>query len=123
MDPSAAIDLVDPDRSRRNDVARFFYHSGRHVEPYESFEELRAFWPQVGTVFLHDDQDALQSIFELMLDHGCWLPVIVYAADPRPARIVDVILLGAMDYLEWPVGSDELEARLALLTERKTTFA
>jgi FixJ family two-component response regulator len=123
VDTTAAIVLVDSDRLRRNDVARFFYHSGRHVEPYESFEELRNFWPQVGIVFLHDDDDALRAIFDLMLDRGCWLPVIVYAARPEPSRIVDVILMGAMDYLEWPMGSDELAARLALLTERKASFA
>jgi FixJ family two-component response regulator len=123
VDSTAAIVLVDSDRLRRNDVARFFYYSGRHVEPYESFEELRAFWPQAGIVFLHDDEEALRSIFDLMLDQGCWLPVIVYAADPAPSRIVDVILMGAMDYLEWPMSSDELTARLELLTERKTSFA
>jgi FixJ family two-component response regulator len=123
LDPSTAIVLIDSDRLRRNDVARFFYHSGRHVEPYESFEELRDFWPQVGIVFLHDDEHALRSIFELMLDQGCWLPVIVYAADPQPSRIVDVILMGAMDYLEWPMGSDALAARLELLSARKKSFA
>lgn len=123
METNTAIVLVDSDRLRRNDVARFFYYSGRHVEPYESFEELRGFWPQVGIVFLHDDDDALRSIFDLMLDQGCWLPVIVYAVDPAPSRIVDVILMGAMDYLEWPMSSDELETRLALLSERNTSFA
>lgn len=123
MDSSAAIVLVDSDRMRRNDVARFFYHSGRHVEPYESFQELSAFWPQVGIVFLHDDEDALRSIFDLMLERGCWLPVIVYASSPRPSRIVDVILRGAIDYLEWPMGSDELTTRLELLSARKKSFA
>jgi FixJ family two-component response regulator len=123
LDTNPAIVLIDSDRLRRNDVARLFYYSGRHVEPYESFEELRAFWPEAGIVLLHDDDDALRSIFDLMLDQGCWLPVIAYATDPLPARIVDVILMGAMDYFEWPIGSDELGRRLELLTTRKTSLA
>jgi FixJ family two-component response regulator len=123
VDTTEAIVLVDSDRLRRNDVARFFYHNGRHVEPYESVDELRAFWPQAGLVFLHDDPAALHSIFDLMHDQGCWLPVIVYALDPQPSRIVDVILTGAMDYLEWPMSGDELATRLALLGQRDRSFA
>jgi FixJ family two-component response regulator len=123
VDTTAAIVLIDSDSLRRNGVARLFYDSGRHVEPYENFDELRAFWPLVGIVFLHDDEDALRSIFELMLDQGCWLPVIVYADDPQPARIVDVILMGAMDYLEWPMTDEELATRLGLLSDRKKSFA
>lgn len=123
MDTAAAIVLVDSDPLRRNGVARFFYDNGRHVEPYENLDELRAFWPQVGIVFLHDDEDALRSIFELMLEQGCWLPVIVYAENPQPARIVDVILMGALDYLKWPMTGDELATRLGLLSDRKKSFA
>nr|WP_166178726.1 LuxR C-terminal-related transcriptional regulator [Altererythrobacter segetis] len=123
MNPSAGIVLVDSDPLRRNSVARFFYDNGRHVEPYEDLKELRAFWPEVGLVFLHDDEEALGSIFDLMLDRGCWLPVIVYAIDPRPSRIVDVIQMGAMDYLKWPMTDEDLSARLALLSARRTSFA
>jgi two-component system response regulator FixJ len=123
VDTTAAIVLVDSDPLRRNAVARFLYDTGRHVEPYETFDELRAFWPQAGIVLLHDDEDALRAIFELMLDQDCWLPVSVYAADPQPARIVDVILMGAMDYHQWPMTGDDFATRLGLLADRRRSFA
>jgi two-component system, LuxR family, response regulator FixJ len=118
-----SVVVVDPDATRRNSVARFFYDNFRHVEPYESFEELRAFWPDAGIVMLHDDDDALRAMFDLMLERGCWLPVIAYADDPEPSRIVDVILMGAMDYLRWPTTNAELTRRLGLLATRKKSFA
>lgn len=122
VNPSSIV-VIDPDSGRRNGVTRFFYDNSYHVEPYESFEELRGFWPDAGIVMLHDDEDALRAIFELMLERGCWLPVIAYATDPEPARVVDVILMGAMDYLKWPTTNAELTARLQLLNTRKKTFS
>lgn len=123
MSQAAAIAVLDSDPLRRNSVARLFYDYGRHVEPYESFDELRAFWPHVGIVLLHDDDDALRAMFELMLDQGCWVPVIVYSTDPEPSRIVDVVLMGAMDYLKWPTNIMDLIRRLGLLSARRKTFA
>lgn len=123
MDQDAAIVLIDPDPLRRNSVARLFYDTGRHVEPYENLAELRAFWPKVAVVLLHDDEDSLAAMFDIMLDQGCWLPVIVYARDPKPARIVDVVLMGAMDYFRWPITAAEIAGRLELLSARKKSFA
>ncbi len=123
MAPSTSIVIVDSDPFRRNEVSRLFYAESRHVEPYESFEELESFWPSAGIILVYDDENALQNMFELMLQKGCWLPVIVYAVDPEPGRIVDVVLMGAMDYWNWPVSPQHVAERFKILLSRRKTFS
>ena len=117
-----AVVVLDPDAARRNSLVRSLYGAAWHVEPYESFGELRAFWPDNGIVIAHDDEAAPGKIFELMADRGSWRPVVVYAVDPQPSRIVDIVLMGAMDYLSWPIPDRLLNERLRLVIERHASF-
>jgi FixJ family two-component response regulator len=107
---------------RRNSIARLLYAASHHVEPYESFDELRDYWPDVGILLVHDEGDALQGMFELMHERGCWLPIVAYGVDPEPSRVADVIISGALDYLGWPFGSKQVAERLQLLSLRRESF-
>jgi len=122
LDPPSTVIVVDADSSRRNMVARLFFRNSWHVEPYETVDELRAFWPDANMVVLHDEADALRTTFELMASKGCWLPLIAYSLKPEPGRIVDAILMGAMDYLGWPITDIALRERLQLLSRRRRAF-
>lgn len=118
-----AVVVLDTDPARRNRLVRSLYVEAWHAEPYESFDELRAFLPSGSIVIAHDDDATPRKIFDLLLERGTWRPVVFYAADPQPSRIVDVILMGAIDYLRWPFANALLNERLRLLLERQTSFA
>lgn len=112
-----AIALVDADPVRRHAVARALYET-RHVEPYETPEELGRFWPDADLIFVHDNGAFPQSLFAVMQAKSRWLPVVGYAAAPELSRVVDLIHMGAADYLAWPFTSAQLSLRLATVTER-----
>jgi FixJ family two-component response regulator len=118
-----AVVVLDSDPARRNALVRLLYVSAWHVEPYESFAELQAFLPSGSIVIAHDDDAIPRKIFDLLLERGTWRPIVFYAGDPDPSRIVDVILMGAMDYLRWPFASALLNERLRLLLERQSSVA
>jgi FixJ family two-component response regulator len=118
----AAI-VIDPESLRRNRIARLLYDAGWHVEPFDCTDELTVFWPSASMLMTHDDDATLLRTFDLMLDRGRWSPIIVYADDPEPARIVDVILTGAMDYLKWPFSRALLQDRLRTLAERENSYS
>jgi FixJ family two-component response regulator len=115
--------ILDGDAARRNALVRSLYGAAWHVEPCDSFAELQAFWPDDGVVIAHDDGAIPERIFELMAERGWWRPVAIYAGDPAPSRIVDVVLMGAMDYLAWPIADRLLDQRLRLVIERHASFA
>src|SRR4029079_8140268 len=66
--PAALV--LDSDPARRNNLVRALYGAAWHAEPYESFAELRAFWPNDGIVIAHDHDAVPDRIFELMADRG-----------------------------------------------------
>lgn len=121
MKPAAVV--LDPDRARRNSVVRLLVGEGWHAEPYETFEELLAFWPNAGVVFAHDDENAPGKIFDAMGESETWRPLVLYSVEPQPSRIVDAVTMGAMDYLGWPFSSSLLRDRLQLLAGREASFA
>jgi FixJ family two-component response regulator len=118
-----AVVVVDSDAPRRNSLVRLLYSTDWHAEPYENLEELAACWPSAGIVVAHDDGEAPEEIFEAMLDRGASQSVVLYTANPEPSRIVDTVLMGAVDYLEWPITGALLDRRLRLLSLRQASFA
>jgi FixJ family two-component response regulator len=119
----AKVAIIDPDARRRCEVARYLYDNALHVEPFEDLSEMMTHWPDIGLILLHHNEKGLGELFESMVDRGTWLPVIVYANEPEPAQIVDSILAGAMDFLAWPEGADQMGERLRLLQLRRESFS
>lgn len=117
-----SVVIVDSDAVRRNSIARLLYATSYHVEPYESFDELRDYWPDVAILLVNDEDGALKGMFELMHERGSWLPIMAYGVDPDPSRVADVIISGALDYLRWPFESEQILERLRLLSVRCEAF-
>jgi two-component system response regulator FixJ len=110
--------LVDEDTLRRAAISHTLSARGIHVEPFESIVELIAHWPKTGLILAYDDGHAIPSLIEHMGNKGDWLPVIGFTEDPTPKRIVDAILAGAVDYIEWPFDQRELGETLRTAGER-----
>ena len=79
-----------------------------HTEPFEDVREFIARWPQVGTVLVEDGNDTIPHLLDTMTRHGVWMPVVGFAEQPRTHRIVQAMLEGAIDYLEWPFGLEDI---------------
>lgn len=108
----AVLVLVDGDVSRRAAISHNLSDSGIHVEPFEDPLEVFARWQRPGLLLVHDDGEAVAAILSHMGRTGNWLPVVGFSENPAPRRIVEVILEGAIDYLAWPFGRDEIAAMM-----------
>lgn len=104
--------LVDTDYRRRAAVSHDLAGSEIHVEPFDGAEDLIAHWPSSGVLLIHDDGVALNLVVAYMARTGNWLPCICYAEQPDPRQVALAVLTGAIDYLPWPLGRDELRHAL-----------
>ncbi|MCX7863741.1 MAG: LuxR C-terminal-related transcriptional regulator [Novosphingobium sp.] len=118
MERSANLILVDSDTRRRATITHALSASRVHVEPFESIAELEQSWPRAGIVLLHDEGRAIADLVVAMANHRDWFPVIAFSTDPDPARIVEAVLEGAIDYLTWPITSEHLAAALQSALDR-----
>ena len=104
------VHVIDPNPARRAKIARELYSPSIHAEIYESVEELLNRAPTHGSLLIADEEpaDAEESLDELW-SQSSYLPVAFYSEDPSPQRIVEAMLSGALDYLEWPFSSETLD--------------
>jgi two-component system, LuxR family, response regulator FixJ len=110
--------LVDGDLRRRAMISHCLSSSGIHVEPFEHDGELISRWPRAGLVLVHDSGGGIVALARHMSESGNWLPMIAYAEQPSPEMIVAAVLDGAINYIGWPFGAEQLEAALAAAEAR-----
>ena len=109
--------LIDADGRRRAAISHFLAGSGIHVEPFESVTELVQRWPRNGVILAHDDGHAVPALIGRMTKDANWLPLIAFGVEPGTNRVVQAVLNGAIDYLEWPFRETEVRAALAVAEE------
>jgi FixJ family two-component response regulator len=105
--------LIDRDSRRRASISHALAASSIHVEPFEHIEELAMAWPRSGVVMIHDDAGTIAELIEKMATASEWYPIIAFCEAPAPRQIVQAVLDGAVDYVGWPIGVEELNAALA----------
>ncbi|MCK9540600.1 MAG: LuxR C-terminal-related transcriptional regulator [Novosphingobium sp.] len=120
MGAATSVILIDADSRRRASICHSLSGSDLHVEPLESVDELRGRWPSLAITLIHDEDDAFARCVQDMTTAGCWLPIVAFAEQPAPARIVEVILEGAVDYIAWPFDPTGLAATLRQAEARCT---
>lgn len=118
MEFAVNLILVDSDTRRRAAITHALSTGNIHVEPFESISKLTGSWPRSGLVLIHDEDDAIQRLVEVMVGQGEWFPIIAFSTEPTAARIVEAILEGAVDYVAWPIDDRELAATLDRALER-----
>jgi RNA polymerase sigma factor (sigma-70 family) len=118
------IHIIDPDFRRRAHISHELMSRNVHAEIYEHLEEFGSRVPDEGAVFAIDDParcDA-RGLIETLEGTGRRLPVAMYSDEPSPARIVDAMLAGALDYLQYPFEAkllDKAVERLSAESERR----
>lgn len=107
-----SIILVDSDHRRRAALSHCLVGTGIHVEPFENARELYHRWPRAGLILACDEGEQLRELLGHMAEQGEWLPLVAYSEVPSTPRVVQAVLGGALDYVEWPL--DESDVRRAL---------
>lgn len=114
MEAREKLILIDPDLRRRAAVTHCLAGTGIHVEPFEDLAELARAWPRGGIILASDEGDLVRELLTDMAGHGKWLPLVAFAAVPSTPRVVQAVLAGAIDYLEWPFDAVTIRAAIEL---------
>jgi FixJ family two-component response regulator len=118
------VHVIDPDFRRRAHIAHELMSRDVHAEIYEHLEEFASRVPDEGAVFAIDDPahcDA-RALIEIVEGTGGRLPVAMYSDQPSPEKIVNAMLAGALDYLQFPFEArllDKAVERLSVEGERR----
>ena len=105
--------LIDRDSRRRASISHALSVSNIHVEPFENIEELTLAWPRSGVIMIHDEAGSIGELIEKMAAANEWYPIIAFCEVPAPRQIVQAVLDGAIDYVRWPIGIEDLNGALA----------
>lgn len=111
--------LVDPDFRRRAAITHCLAGTGIHVEPFEDLDELVQRWPRDGVILVHDDGDIVGAMIERMTEIGQWMPIVAFSEGPHTNKVVQAVLNGAVDYLEWPISEGDVQQVLAVAEESR----
>ncbi len=114
MDVREKLILIDPDVRRRAAVTHCLAATGIHIEPFEDLAELARAWPREGIILASDEGDLVRALLTDMATHGKWLPLVAFAPIPSTPRVVQAVLAGAIDYLEWPFDAVTIRAAIEL---------
>jgi len=106
--------LIDPDVRRRAAVTHLLAGAGIHVEPFEDLAELTRAWPREGIILASDEGEMVRELLTDMATHGKWLPLVAFAPLPSTPRVVQAVLAGAIDYLEWPFDAVTIRTAIQL---------
>lgn len=107
---SKKIHVVDCDSRRRAKIAFDLRALDLSAEIYENVDEALAADPKDGILLLNDE---LQPSIAEQKSHAIAIPFALYGEDPSVSQVVDAMLTGAIDYLEWPFAADRVANALA----------
>jgi two-component system CheB/CheR fusion protein len=115
------IFIVDDDKPIRDALRQVLQDAGHTVEDFASCEEFLAEYTAQGEACLIIDAylPGMQGIelLRLLHDEGHSLPAIMITGDSDVAVAVLAMKAGAMDFIEKPVGAEELLASVARALE------
>jgi len=119
MQARQTIILIDSDFRRRAAISHCLAGTAIHVEPFEDLSELAHRWPREGMLLVHDEGAVVEQAIARMTDAGHWLPLVAFSHAPGTNQVVQAVLAGAVDYLDWPFGEAEIRQALAVAEESR----
>lgn len=114
-----SLNFIETDTQLRAELVRVGQSIGHHCELYADMLEIAAHPPRSGLIIVRDriETGELRVVLERLLGLGIWLPVVVMDYQPAPARVVQAIKDGALDYLVLPLQADRLAKSIARISE------
>ena len=112
--------IIDCDANRRAILARRMLDAGWHAEIFDSANEFSSFRADDGIVFVYDEpgvDEALASM-EIWKGERGTLPVVFYSMERHIEQVIRAMLVGAADYLEWPIASHKINTLETGIDER-----
>jgi FixJ family two-component response regulator len=108
------LHYVDGDLKGRARFAQLCVQLGHHCEIYDDLSELSAHPPRDGLVVIRDAPEfgGIGDAIARLESQGIWLPVLAVGDASTPAKIVDAIKSGALDYMVMPIELERLERSL-----------
>ena len=124
MAQNQVLHIVDGSSRSRAEQARKGFDLGLHCEVYADAAELLAAPPQRGVVLARDDHGdgSASEVLEQLAQHAAWIPVVATSVDPRPAKVVEAIKRGALDYLQLPLRDERLLSMVARISEEADAY-
>jgi two-component system, LuxR family, response regulator FixJ len=122
---SQPIHIVDGDSRRRAQVAFALSRGTFRPHVYESIEEFESFRPTSGLVLLNGDDDTcyLSELYGSLSARGAYVPIAMYSSKPDLVKVVEAMLSGALDYLQWPLDPSDMEAAIGRIADRSAQAA
>ena len=112
MDRSEIILLVESDTRRRAAISHALSSAGYHVEPFETLEEL-AFNMPVGDYALANAATiGIAKLVDIIGQAEEWCPVLAFGEGLAPQHVVEAVLDGAVEFIEWPFDAAGFRAAL-----------
>lgn len=107
---SQKVHVVDYDSRRRAKIAFDLRALDLRAEIYEHIDEAVAADPKDGILLLNDNT---QSSISEQKTQSIAIPFALYGEEPSVSQVVDAMLTGAIDYLEWPFDAERVAKALA----------
>lgn len=113
------LHLIEADARIRCEIVNASAKIGHHCEPYADLAEVAAHPPREGILIVRDqiDGDSVSCVLERLLALGIWLPVVAFDLHPSPAKVVQAIKGGALDYLAFPFQPERLAVSIARISK------
>lgn len=102
------VHVVDSEHRMRAQIAMTLTQCGGHSQIYEDIEELVDARPSGGSILASSETGSVADLMAKLQAAEVYLPLIVYAEEPKPSQIVRAAHEGAADYLAWPFSGEEL---------------
>lgn len=116
------ISLVDPDDHRRAAISFWLSSANIHVQPFENADELFSTPRPNGLVLIADEGNQVASLLSHPVSADFTIPFIAYATEVGVNQVVQAMRRGAIDYLLWPSGKEDMSAAIAAASGRRQTM-
>lgn len=120
MRRTSVLHIIDNDVRQRARLSHLAFSAGFRPEIYDSIDEVDVARLGDSVILLHDALPLDASVPTGGSVHRCsgLSPTIVFSTSADPARIVNAILAGALDYFVLPTDQDLSSAPLVACIER-----
>lgn len=100
--------LLETDDRRQEQFLDLLKAAPRQTLPVCCVENALELASPSSVLFANDDTDLLEHLTNRLTEQGRWLPIVGYATEAVPERIVRAVQSGVSEYLTWPLSSERL---------------